>query len=347
MNQEIEQLEVTSSNSEWNKNSNKKKIKIDKKTMIVLAVVSVIAIVIFIAANNSVKPNNQFLNEDGSVAIETGTKWGDAYANYVYQEMGEMSKYDVSFVDLNNDDIPEMLFKYLDNDEKDTLKILYLYRDEVLVTKTYHNYSLYLLYSVKEKNTGWYIYINNGNNYGAYTSLAKIVNGTVKDSDIKARTDKEVEAYKRAYVDGKYSLTFYEIKMDNFIEDFTTVVGRYDAYKSKIEDASTNLINDNSDLTYEEIIESNLSDTEDSFVINGYRLKYGNYYSSDGGVEQPIMEVTKDKTIIFYGKTYSFSTSTRTFIISVDDFIEIKGNNTLSYNNVLYKYNEIDYSDES
>lgn len=335
MNQEIEQLEVVTDDLKPKK---KKKITIDKKTMIVLGIVLVIVVVIFIAANKDSAIGNLFSNEEEITTISTGSKWGDAYANYLKENIEGISKYDVSFIDLNGDDTPEMLFKYLDENNEDTLRIYYLYRDEVLVTKIYHNYSLHLLYSVINKDADWYIYIDNGYGYGAYTNLGKIVDGTARDSDIKARNDKEVEIYKRAYVDSKYKISFYEIKSDDFINDFTTYVSKYTDYKTKNEDAITTLISENSGLVYEEKIDNNLSDTDESFVINGYRLYYGNYYGNTE-LGQVVLTVNEDRTITYLGDKYSYSVTEKCFISSSVEVIKISGNNSLIYNGIVFKYN--------
>lgn len=344
MKQEIEQLDVTPDDLKPKK---KKKITIDKKTMVVLGVVLVIVVVIFIAANKDSAIGNLFSDEEEITTISTGSKWGDAYANYLSQHIEGISKYDVSFIDLNGDDTPEMLFQYLDENNEDTLRIYYLYRDEVLVTKIYHNYSLHLLYSVINKDAGWYIYIDNGYGYGAYTNLGKIVDGTAKDSDIKARNDKEVETYKRAYVDGKYKISFYEIKSDDFVNDFTSYVSKYSEYKTNNEDAVTTLISENSGLVYEEKTENNLSDTDESFVINGYRLYYGNYYGNTD-LGQVVLNINDDKTITYLGDKYTYSSTDRCFINSTSEVISVSGNNSLIYNGIVFKYNASnDMNDDS
>lgn len=316
------------------------KIKLDNKnkkivTIGLVAFIVVFAVVLFISSKKSTL-NMLGNNVEEVVKVNTGVQWGNLYAEFMQKEMVDITSYDVSLVDLNNDSTPEMLVQYVDAEEKDDLKIFYINDGEVFTTKIFRTYSLHLLYSVETKEVGWYIYISTNEKYGAYTSLEKIVNGVAFDSDIKANTDKLVEEFSKKYVKSDYELVFYQINTDTFEEDVKNVVSRYDGYKEKINKAKSDLIDNNSDKEYVEIPQEN---TDSKFLIfSGRRLNYGTYQATDEYGNVYSIVLNNAYTVIIDGSYVTYTTVGTTLVLADDTVINVPENNVLSFNDRRYSY---------
>ena len=154
------------------------KIKLDTKNKKIVTIglgvfIVLFAVVLFISSKNSTL-NMLGTQEEEIIKVNTGVQWGNLYAEFMQKEMIDIATYDVSLVDLNNDETPEMLVEYVDAEEKDDLKIFYINEGEVFTTKVFRTYSLHLLYSVETKDVGWYIYISSNEKYGGSSPTSSI-----------------------------------------------------------------------------------------------------------------------------------------------------------------------------
>ena len=333
-------------------NANKAKVFVNnlknpnksKKTIIMFFGVLVLCIIIVLFISMQKKYNNggSLINEDGTLSFETGTTWGDSYALFIQKEMSDYTQYDVSLVDLDFNGTPEMLVKYQDKSNNDTLKIFYISDKEVFSTKYYHLYSLHMLYSVVDKSVGWYIFISSNGDYGAYTSLDKVINGKAFDSDIKVTTDRLLEEYNKAYVDGKYKLVFYQVNTSNFEVDMKTIIGRYTTYEKDINTAIDKLKSENSSKEYVSSGDEDKYQNVDAIAVKGRRISFGTYTGSYKGENDEILVneliIKRDGTIIYNDVLYKFDVGYDKIIFNNDQVLDITGNNMFIYNNVNYIY---------
>lgn len=316
------------------------KIKLDTKNKKIVAIglgvfIVLFAVVLFISSKNSTL-NMLGTQEEEIIKVNTGVQWGNLYAEFMQKEMVDIATYDVSLVDLNNDETPEMLVEYVDAEEKDDLKIFYINEGEVFTTKVFRTYSLHLLYSVETKDVGWYIYISSNEKYGAYTSLEKIVNGVAFDSDIKANTDKLVEEFTKKYAKSDYKPVFYQINADSFEEDVKNVVSRYDGYKEKINKAKNDLVEKNADREYVETPkeEPNL----DYLIFSGRKLHYGKYQATDQYDNVYTIILNNAYTVIIDGSYITYKTVDATLVLADESVIKVPDNDIITYNGMRYKY---------
>lgn len=316
------------------------KMKLDtkKKKIVFIGLIAFVVLFAVILVISSQKSSLNMLNNgtEEVAKIDTGVQWGNKYAEFIQKEMVDITSYDVSLADLNNDNTPEMLVKYVDADGKNNLKIFYIRDGEVFTTKIFRTYSLYLLYSVETKEVGWYIYISANDKYGAYTSLAKIVDGVAFDSDIKANTDTLVEEFSRKYSKSDYSLVFYQINADSLEEDLKNVVSRYDGYKEKINQAITDLKEKNSDREYEELPEE--ESNTDSLIFSGVRLTYGTYVATDDYDNTYTIILNNAYTVIIDGSYVTYSIVGNELVLSDDTVIKATKNDQLKYDGKTYYY---------
>ena len=306
----------------------------------VLVLLIAIVLVVSLNKNNVLGPN---MNEDGTINIETGTKWGDSYALYLQKELGDLENYDVSVVDLDFNNTPELLVKYIDEYGQDTLKIFYIVEGDVFSTINYHLYSIHLLYSIENRDVGWYIHIKikNTDKYGAYTSLDKIINGKTYDSDINTNNEKLLEEFKRSYVDGKYKLVFYQVNKSNYVEDIKTVISRYNTYEKDINNAIKKLKEDNASKEYIPNKPEVNYDNVEHLVISGRKIMFGTYISPLRDDQYLYFVINRDGTVIVNDVTLNFELKYDSLLLENDSKIIFK-EGVLTLDELPYSY----YMDE-
>ena len=64
--------------------------------------------------------------EEEKIKVSTGTEWGNKYLTYLMTEKPELKTYEVSFINVDDTEEPEMFVKYIDNSDKQSLKIFYI-----------------------------------------------------------------------------------------------------------------------------------------------------------------------------------------------------------------------------
>ena len=304
---------------------NKRKNNKSSWLFIVFAVVFVISAFYFANSGMSVT-NNNLDKANESKNIDTGTTWGNKYANRLLDEKNDFTYYDVAFVDLDFDKSPEMLFKYLDSANKECLKVMYINNSEVMVTKEFRTFTVHLIYSLKNKDFDWYIKIATSSKYGAYTKLNKIVDGTAYDSDIKVTNDTELVNYNKTYVDTNYELKFYRVNKDTFEKDFTTIVNKFNNYNNKV----NNVI---SDVSYEYKDYVFVDDTD---FVDGlkYKLNYGKYIEENN--RDSVILINKDSTITLNEQNTKFEVVDNTLLLEDGSVISVISNNKIYFNNLIF-----------
>lgn len=303
--------------------------------------VLIIATVLFISMSKKMNFGPQ-VNDDGTINVETGTKWGDTYALFAQKELVDLDTYDVALIDLDFNKTPEMLVKYTDKYGKDTLKIFFITEGEVFSSKYYHLYSLHLLYSLETKDVGWYIHIQSTGDYGAYTSLDKMINGEAFDSDIKTSTEKLLEDFKKSYVDAKHKIVFYQINKDNFVEDIKTVVSRYSTYEKSINNSIKEVKEKNKDKEFSPVVEEVTYDNVEHLIFNGKKIKFGTYAIIDDEGNVDALSVNRNGYINCNGELLKFVVNYNGLALEDGTLIKALAETVLVYDEKNYYY----YMDE-
>lgn len=308
-------------------------------TMVLGVLIVLIAIVLFISFQKKFNIGAHPVDEDGAIIVETGTEWGNTYATFIQKEMVDYTSYDVALVDLDFNNVPEMLVKFKDKNDLDTLKVFYITEGEVFSTKEYHLYSLHLLYSVVDKEVGWYIHIKTTGEYGAYTSLDKMINGNAYDSDIKTTTESLLEEFKKAYVDAKFKIVFYQINQENFIEDIKTVVNRNATYEKDIKAAINKLKNDNADKEYKPPVDKEYGNLE-YLIVKGRKIEFGTYRAIEHAgtdLEKHLFIVLKrDGNLTYEDSNYVYDVGFNSIVFGNDKVLDVVGNNSFVHNELTY-----------
>lgn len=341
---------VSATQSENNANNTeliKPKKKVNKTLIVVLVFVGIFGSVMLFMTIGSRTNNTDTGNDEGQkeseIKVNVGTEWGNKYLTYMLKYKSELTTYEISFVDVNKDDVPEMFLKYIDNSDKETLKILYIAEDGyVYETKYYHDYRLRLIYSLKDKTTNWYLYLTTTKNYGSYTMISKIINEMAFDADIKATNDSLLIEYGKKYYDTDYQPVFYTIKPDSNEEDYKNFILKYEGYNKKVKDTISEVEDKYKDYQYTE---------EDKEKVNavslaGRSFKYGVYYAKrEANVETNTEEETlvlllnDDGTISVDGILYTYTINYEKSLLNIGDNKTIDLlNGEFMYNGLAYKY---------
>lgn len=314
----------------------------NKKLIITVfgVLVAIIGIVLFISMQKKYNIGGPQLNDDGTIAIETGTKWGDSYATFIQKEMADYTQYDVALVDLDFNGTPEMLVKYQDKSEQDTLKIFYITEGDVFSTNYFHLYSIHMLYSIVTKEVNWYIHISSIGEYGAYTRLDKVINGTTYDSDIKTSTAKLLEEFKKSYVDAKYKLVFYQVNSNSFENDIKTIVSRYSTYEKDINNTIDKLKDDSSDKEYTSDNSGSAYENLDNLTVKGRKISFGTYlgyYNDENNIAQTSQIVLSRNGMLTYnGLSYKYEVGYDKIIFDNDNYLDVTDNNMFFYDKVAF-----------
>lgn len=298
------------------KTVDKKKVLLNKKTLLIIIPVLLIIVVMFIASNGGIGGLMNKLTNTEVITIKTDTKWGDLYAVAIQKEFVDYDKYDIAFVDVDDNDIPEMLVKYIDSEDRESFKMFYIDKDEVYSTKKIRNYSIKLIHSLIERKSELYIYVESTKGYGSYTKLSEMLGNKITNSSIKATTDKEIKVFKEAYGVGKYSVSFYEVKVNNIEKDFKSAVVKAKKIDSDLEDAISELDLDNEDREYEVPLDNPYADDGVSMLVAGRRMFYGKYVSELD--ENDYIELSLG-SFIYEGAEYSYDVEGNDLIFKKGD----------------------------
>ena len=133
-------------------------------------------------------------NKEEKITFDTSYEWANTYGLYIQDYFENIDKFDIAFVDLTNDEVPELVMNYVDKAGEEATDILFIKNGEVSKTRTYNNTRLYLITPVNIEEVLWYLYIGN-NTYGKYTIASQLIDGTALDATIKATNDDEVKKY--------------------------------------------------------------------------------------------------------------------------------------------------------
>ncbi len=352
----------------------KKKLsfKMNKTTLIVLIVV-VVLLVIFAAGSlksgNGIlglgKKNNVDPNAKVIVDVDVETTWGkkygervqDLYYGFLFDgRETNIDRFDLTFVNVDFLDAPEMLVKYKDKNDKEYLIVYYFdAKNRLKESKHFSNSDVKMLYSFELGQADWYVYIAKDNRYGTYTRLSKVVAETVNAPDIKVTNDTEVNAFSENYAISDYKLVFYEIKKESFQENFKTIYDRYYDYANEI-DAHRDKLKE------EYGKEEKKEYDENPYVkIGGYNLVYGDYKyepmkTVDGreiksSYADTIITINRDKTFTIGGKTMKYTVNGN--IVTFDDntYLKILKNDEFTYSvegGILFKaVKPFDYAAEA
>ena len=342
---------VTATQSVAEQSSTKPKKKVNKTLIIILIIVVIFGGTMLLMNQDGKAPVNGPVEEEKEKVIyNIGTDWGDKYFTYLMESKSELTTYEVAFIDVDFDDVPEMFVKYIDNTDKEALKIFYIAEDEdVYETKAYRDFRIRFIYSLANKTTNWYLYINSSQHYGTYTMLSKIIDEMAFDADIKATNDSLLIQYGKQYYDTDYQPVFYNIKSNNQEGDFKDFVGKYSTYKQKVEDEKVKVETKYADYEYKEEVKVE----KDSVGLAGRTYKYGNYYGHviadpDNEIQEHIssLVLNKNGTIIIDGVLETYTVTDKGSIVTASNkVILLVGSGVFKYNNIVYKYEDSNLSD--
>lgn len=293
--------------------NNKKKVN---KTLVIVLVFVVIFGGVMLLMNMDNGGNNNNNNDEEKekekIKVNVGTDWGDKYLAYMMEEKPNLKKYQISFVDVNFDDTPEMFVKYIDNSDLESMIILYIAKDGyVYETKYYRDYRIRLIYSLKTGEVDWYLFLTTTKHYGSYTSIAKIIDNMAFDADIKATNDALLIEYGKKYFDTDYQPVFYSIKENTMEEDFKDFVSKYPGYNEKVKEEKEKVYTKFENYEYveeEEVVSETVG-------LNGRIYNYGTYLAvvqedPDRRIEAhtAVLILYHDNKISVDGKLYTYTT---------------------------------------
>ena len=295
-----------------------KKPNLNKKTIIIIVAVVVALFVVvnlFSSGKKLFNKNNNQQQENQIIEVDLPTEWGKTFAleaQKIYTTY-ETDRFDIAFINLDFANEPEMIIKYIDKAKKENIVIYSIDQRNGRVKESKHfgSADIKLLYSLVDGDAAFYINIIKSNKYGTYTLLSKVIAGTVVNPDILATNDKEVNAFAEKYVVANYSIVFYQVKKDNYAENFKTMYERYDKYAQEVKDK----INELKDKYGKE--EEKTTDDKPYLVTGNYYLTYGDYEHEpvsnkkmddvESTYANTIATLNKDNTIIIKGITYKFT----------------------------------------
>ena len=248
------------------------------KIIIGVAVIIIAAVVLYTLMSG--KKVNMFKNNKQKapveiVALDLDTSWGKEYsvaAQNVYEQQ-EVDKIDVTFINLDFTDEPEMIVKYIDSSKREAMVVYSIDHTtgKAKNTKTFTQASLAMLFSLEDGDVEWYLYISSGKKYGTYTRFSKIISGTVKATDEDVRTEKSLNEFNEKYIQSQYKVIYYEVNKAKFEENFKTIYGRFTEYDNTIYEEKTNLESGNSENVIKRHDEGDYIDT------GKYYISYGVY----------------------------------------------------------------------
>ncbi|HAB66616.1 MAG TPA: hypothetical protein DCE23_04545 [Firmicutes bacterium] len=308
-----------------------------QKFVIILIVVLAVGFIgfKFLSTNKTFKNLISNVKPEPEFKIDTGKSWADRYGTYIkdYYDNLEIDRFDIAFIDFNDDNTPEMCLRYETKNETSAVKIFQINNNEVTESKFFYNSQFKLIYSSITEKIDWYIYIASSNKYGAYTLINKILNNNAKNSDIKTTNETELTAFNKLYLPSDYKINYYECQKNKYLENFQTIVDRYDSYKDEASKAKTKLKDDTANWRQEEPT----GPIRTSIKVGEYTLNFGKYVAEietrelGKDVKKYIEIELKDGVLIYDGREVTY-TAFPTFI-RVDDGtkFEVIDNNKFKY----------------
>ena len=310
--------------------------KVNKKT-IVIAAVAVLVIFVIFCFFKSGKVSNIFgggnkEEEDKVIEVDVSTEWGKAYAleaQKLYKEK-EIDHFDMAFINLDDFNEPEMIIKFTDENEKEYTRIYHIdsTSKQVQVSKEFSNAEIKYIYSLLDGDSFFYLNIKRDNKYGTYTLCSKIVAGTVVAPDISATNEKQLNQFADNYVVANYSIVYYEVKKDNYAENFRTMHDRYDKYSEEIFDLKYEM-KDKYQKDNKKII-----DEKPYLVTGNYHLTYGDYShvpsigadgkEVDSSFAGTTITLKNDGTVIVKGFTYKYTVTGNVLNLNNGSTITVK-----------------------
>lgn len=294
-----------------------KKPSFNKKTIIIIvAVILVLFLVVklFSSGKKLFGNNDQQNEEEQLIQVDLPTEWGKTYAlaaQSIYSTY-ETDRFDMAFINLDFINEPEMIIKYKDKTDKEFIVVYYIDQrnGKAKESKHFGNADIKLIYSLLDGESNFYLNIINSNKYGTYTLLSKVIAGTVVTPDISAKNDKELNAFIENYVVANYSILYYQVKLDNYAENFTTMYDRYEKYSQEIKEMRE-------ELTEKYASEVSKKNDDKPYLLAGrYQLTYGDYeyeeISNDetdnvaSSYSNTIVTLNRDGTVVVKGITYNY-----------------------------------------
>ncbi len=298
--------------------------------VIALVVVGAIVVMFFFSGKSGTVNKKQNNKKDETIKFETEYEWANKYGEYLNSYFENLDKLDIAFVELTGDDIPELVLQYKDNTDNEAMEVLYLKNGDVSKTRTYNNARLYLITPVNVENVLWYIYIGTSD-YGKYTILAQLIDGTALDATIKATNNDEVNKFKSDYIHSDYDLTYYEIEKKTFKEDYLTKVDRYEKDNEKTLEKINNLKETRNKYIIDNKIDVNATGT---IQLNNYTLQVGVYegviHKADETEEKDTLEIKSLNSLVYKGKELTFSIAGNTLTCSDGTVFTADGNNQMT-----------------
>ncbi len=317
----------------------KRKKKSNPLTLLIILAIAVVGIFLFI--NN--KSGNIGIGAQGNQIvskekIETGTKWGDDYAYYIQKFFDKLEIMEIAFVDFDDDQEPEMILKYKDVNQDEAMMFFYIYENNVYESKKFYDGTFKILYSLKNHESKWYLYLASSKNYGAYTSASKLMNGIAYDSDIKVNNMEEKKKFNANYMESNFTVTYYNVDKKKFIEDFETVVSRYDKYSIDIKNEKDKLHEE-----FKDTLSGDKVEKETHIKVGEFNLPYGTYTYGGTNFANNVHTI-----IIYDAGLISIDDISYKFSINLNGYFEldnghkvaIADNNTLVYKEMTFKFSK-------
>ena len=298
-----------------------KKPNLNKKTIIIIVAVVVgcfILFNLFSGAKGLLNKNNQQPEEEKIIEVDLPTEWGKNFAiaaQSLYKTY-EIDRFDIAFINLDFANEPEMIVKYKDKTDKEFIVVYHIDQrnGKAKESKHFGNADIKLIYSLIDGEAEFYINIINSNKYGTYTLLSKVIAGTVNNPDVSAMNDKELNAFIEKYVVANYSIVFYQVKKDNYEENFKTMYGRYDKYAEEV----NNQVQELKDKYGSEVKKE--TDDKPYLVTGNYHLTYGDYEyeavkatkkaeEAESSYANTIITLRADGTVVIKGLSYKYTVS--------------------------------------
>lgn len=324
-------------------NSSKRKSKL----IIILCVLAIIGFFGYkaLSASGGLEKILENVVGESKFKIDTGKSWGDAFGTYIkdYYEELSITKMDIAFFDFDNDDTPEMLLRYEDQDGNFPVKIFQINNNQITATKYYFNSQFKMVYSSLNEEIDWYIYIASGK-YGAYTKVTKLLENKAKDSDIKATNEKELTEFNKTYLVSDYKINYYECKQNKYLDDFQVAVDRFEETKKDAKDAKTKLEDETANWKQNQ----QQGEIKTKIIVSDKTLNFGTYVSKvktiELGQEKYIEKriVLKENFITVDGKDIKYSVFSNFVTIEDGSKFIVTDNNAFKYgpNEDLYKLEE-------
>ena len=320
-------------------NFKKPNIKMDKKQgkKLFLVLVIVLAVILVISLNNKFhlvgpNPNKQQMQE-----IKTGKSWGDKYIKIIQTEFKDSPNLDIMFLDIDNNETPEMLVKYKDEYDNDTMKIFYIEGKKTLSTNYFHNYSLNVVYDTRSKDAFLYLHIDNDGS-GFYNRLDKIVTRESTSTEIDVSNKTLQIEFNNFYREELFKVEFYQINLKNLEADFKGAMEKLASNQKKYAKQLDTFKEKNKD---EKPHYEKQEENKEFIIIKGHLLKYGKYRSIAVNrdtlkEEEHILELKYGGELVFDGDVYSYKVEHNTLVVNNEEEFEFFDENN-GHNRFIFR----------